>query len=64
MGGPMGGLAFGVKFNTQKRVNFRLALDAKWHTNIADPANAVGGFNNGSEFNLDGGAGIRFGIGF
>jgi len=64
MGGPMGGLAFGVKFNTQKRVNFRLALDAKWHTNIADPANAIGGFNNGSEFNLDGGAGIRFGIGF
>jgi len=64
IGGPMGGLAFGVKFNTQKKINFKLALDARWHTNIADPANNFGGFNNGSEFNLDGGLGLRFGIGF
>jgi hypothetical protein len=64
MGGPMGGLAFGVKFNTQKRVNFKLALDARWQTNIADLSNSFAGYNAGSEFNLDGGLGLRFGIGF
>ena len=67
IGGPMGGVAFGVKFNTQKRVNFKLALDARWHTNITDPKynfNSRPGFNYGSEVNLDGGAGIRFSVGF
>jgi hypothetical protein len=64
IGGPMGGAAFGVKFNTLKRVNFKLALDARWHTNITDPINSRLGFNNGSEVNLDGGTGIRFSIGF
>jgi hypothetical protein len=64
IGGPMGGVAFGVKFNTRKRVNFKLALDARWHTNITDPINSRPGFNNGSDVNLDGGTGIRFSIGF
>jgi len=67
IGGPMGGAAFGVKFNTLKRVNFKLALDARWHTNITDPMNSINGrpgFNDGSDVNLDGGTGIRFSIGF
>lgn len=67
IGGPMGGAVFGVKFNTNKKVNFKLGLNARWFSNISDPANDglyAGPYNNGSGFDLGGAMGIRFGIGF
>jgi hypothetical protein len=67
IGGPMGGAVFGVKFNTNKKVNFKLGLNARWFTNISDPMNSYSSFapyNYGSGFDVNGAAGIRFGIGF
>ena len=67
LGGPMGGAVFGVKFNTNKKVNFKLGLNARWFSNISDPSNDVlnaGPYNYGSGFDLSGAMGIRFAIGF
>lgn len=33
-GGPMGALGFGCKFNTYRRINFNLNLNANWRTNF------------------------------
>ena len=33
-GGPMGAVGFGCKFNTYRRINFNLNLNANWRTNF------------------------------
>ncbi|MEI6312470.1 MAG: hypothetical protein WCP57_09435 [Bacteroidota bacterium] len=69
IGGPMGGALFGVKFYTNKKVNFKLGLSARWFTNIYDPINYpiqtfAPVYNNGSGVDMNASAGLRFGIGF
>lgn len=69
LGGPMGGAVFGVKFNTSKKVNFKLGLSARWFSNISDPVNTnislpYPQYNYGSSFDMSGSVGLRFGIGF
>lgn len=67
-GGPMGGVVFGLKMFTSKKVNFKLGLSARWFTNIYS-ANVPTSVNfapyaSSSGVDLGGSVGLRFGIGF
>lgn len=67
LGGPMGGAVFGVKFNTRKRVNFKLGLNARWFSEISRLSSDLPTFvllPPKRTFDLAGAMGIRFAIGF
>lgn len=69
-GGPIGTIGFGCKFNTYRRVNFNLNLNATWRTNFYSGnvyaydsnGNYYTYYTNGSNGSLFGN--FSFGIGF
>ncbi|MGB0886221.1 MAG: hypothetical protein ACPGR5_07330 [Chitinophagales bacterium] len=71
-GGPMGAIAFGVKFHTKKKISYKLSLDAKINSNFSDvtsyyPYDPLSSFVESytyKDFSARPGLGIRFGIGF
>lgn len=72
-GGPMGGMALGIKFHTNRKVNFKLSLDAKITSNFSDHhseayVDTEFGYSQPhtfyQEFNVKPGIGARLGIGF
>lgn len=64
-GGPMGGLAFGVKFYTKKKISYKVAVDARASSNFSDTHSTVEGVETFTkDFDITPGIGLRFGIGF
>jgi len=70
-GGPQGALVLGVKIHTQKKVYFKLGLDARITSNFSDVHYVtydefweVAGTSKGKEFNVKPGIGARFAFGF
>jgi hypothetical protein len=70
-GGPMGGVALGVKFNTKHRVNFSLSMNADFKTNFKQTPeyfyDQYGNYNytgKSTQLQSRGFGGLRFAIGF
>lgn len=71
-GGPMAGMALGVKFATKKKIYYKLALDARINSNFSDvttyysndPLSSIVVPEFYKDFTATPGLGIRFGIGF
>lgn len=63
IGGPMGGFVFGVKFNTNKKVNFKLGLSSRSFSDINKRTDIPSG-NKSTNFSMAHSVGLRFGIGF
>ncbi len=72
-GGPKGGLVFGLKMKTKKKIQYKVSLDYRITTNFSDATSVEQPYNGEMSytkqtikgiFSLIGGFGLRFGLGF